>query len=1263
MSSYDRLGSSVAISADGNYAVVGAPYFDHGDATDAGKAYVFQRSGSGWTLVDELLASDAARNDEFGNAVDINGDGTYIVVGAYADDNGTGGTNLNRGALYVYQKNGSGWINEQKFVPPNLGDYFQFGTAVAISRDGNYLVGGAPNNNEQVGNGGMLYIYRRNSSSWTLVDKAWHADIAQNDNLGESLDMSDDGSYIIAGCKVHEEGGVDAGAAYVFKNDGTDNWLEEDQLLPNDGNFFDRFGNAVGISGEGTYAVVGAKDNDEISSDNGAAYVFKNNSGSWSLEQKLLTSNLDDFGQDFGYSVAINGPGDVILVGDRFDDVNSGFNTSNAGSVYVFSRNGSSWSEAAVMIAEDRSSGDYFGEAVDIADNYAMIGAPNVEGNSADNGAVYLTDNSCWEKDLLAYYPFNGNSNDESANNLHGTANGATLTSDRFGFAQSAYEFDGIDDFIDVPVLNNGSKLPSYTVSAWVNPYSIPQNEDRIYFYYNETSDGKIAMCINSDGLVQAFHHDGSTWRETRSYSVLNVNDWHHIAFVWDGQNLQLYINGTLEDGLAINTLEVSDIGASIGRQDYWYNFNLFNRGLFHGKIDDVKIYGRPLSYYEITLLQLDDVSKCGAIPTSEEVNFMENSNPYLNGSNLSNGDILTFPVAVYYITDDEGNLELSSLSERVRAEFEVANTFFSEAKVQFEIFFEAIFDDLTLVTYDGGKEGRQNYPYYPKMINIIFVDAITGYRGLSNFPDGVDIESVFPDDRIFLRYEVLGNQSTLPHELGHFFGLYHTHHETECAPFPELCEAEKVDECDNPCTSNCGFEGLDPWTTGDRCEDTPVDPRHLPEKDCQLEVFCAGSPFSTSLNNLMSYYDCSENGNGVFTMDQKERIYYYAETAREYIWNNQESPVITILSPGEGNYISSNLGSIHWWYGIDLDTEVDIYYRVNGGEWVLIEAGVPCQTGYNEYSWRYPVLPFDLDYANMEIKIADSFFPNVSALSRPFTVQSYTNNSFWNGDINVGPCCIVNQDCNEIEVTWNSNNVNGTYATIGYSYDAGITWNSVSSLNTGSYTLNLTKQSTEYFILAVIDNNANFDFSDGYSTLNCTSCISEPISLNISPIPPDTYQTTATITSAGTVESGAAVVFQAGTSITLQPGFHAQAGSDFHALIGECVPAAQNLLVQQPEEDPRLLPKGDVTLTVYPNPFRDETVIEYRLTEETEVELYLFSITGAQIRVLQPRQVLPRGVHRLVLSGAELEPGMWFVRMRAGEAVVTQRVVKVWEN
>src|SRR5690606_23197417 len=144
-----------------------------------------------------------------------------------------------------------------------------------------------------------------------------------------------------------------AGSAYIYYKNTT-GWTLQQKLVASDRGAGDYFGTVVAISGD--YIVIGAYNEDEDASgsntlsDAGSAYVFVRNGSTWSQQQKLVTSDRNS-GDYFGSSVAISG--DYIVVGARLEDEDaSGSNTlSNAGSAYVFIRSGSTWSQQQKLVA------------------------------------------------------------------------------------------------------------------------------------------------------------------------------------------------------------------------------------------------------------------------------------------------------------------------------------------------------------------------------------------------------------------------------------------------------------------------------------------------------------------------------------------------------------------------------------------------------------------------------------------------------------------------------------------------------------------------------------------------------------------------------------------------------------------------------------------------------------------------------------------------------------------------------------------------
>lgn len=202
--------------------------------------------------------------------------------------------------------------------------------------------------------------------------------------FGYSVDIS--GTYFIAGApfeSTDQSGGnplVDAGAVYVFERNQGGAWVEIQKLVPSDRTAGDQFGFSVAI--EGDQIVVGAPEEDHNESGNqfldgaGAVYVFERNpAGVWVEIDKLVAWDRD--AQDFfGYSVGISN--NRILSGaEREDhDASGGVYQPSAGSVYVFEKDiNGVWQSSQKLVASDRNTSDFFGSAVAICDSQIVIGA------------------------------------------------------------------------------------------------------------------------------------------------------------------------------------------------------------------------------------------------------------------------------------------------------------------------------------------------------------------------------------------------------------------------------------------------------------------------------------------------------------------------------------------------------------------------------------------------------------------------------------------------------------------------------------------------------------------------------------------------------------------------------------------------------------------------------------------------------------------------------------------------------------------------
>ncbi len=211
------------------------------------------------------------------------------------------------------------------------------------------------------------------------IAKLLASDRQADDDFGLSVAIS--GQCAVIGAPGEDTLGDDAGAAYVFRFNGTA-WVEEAKLLASDGAFGDSFGTSVAISED--YIVVGAVGGRTVSTQNtGAAYVFYYNGTSWSQQAKLNASDAAN-GGNFGCSIAMNS--DLAVIGSWGDDARG----LDAGAAYIFARAGTTWTQQQKLLASDGTADDSFGVAVALDGDYLIVGASGDDDYGNDSGAAYV---------------------------------------------------------------------------------------------------------------------------------------------------------------------------------------------------------------------------------------------------------------------------------------------------------------------------------------------------------------------------------------------------------------------------------------------------------------------------------------------------------------------------------------------------------------------------------------------------------------------------------------------------------------------------------------------------------------------------------------------------------------------------------------------------------------------------------------------------------------------------------------------------------
>jgi hypothetical protein len=248
---------------------------------------------------------------------------------------------------------------------------------------------------------------------------------------------------------------------------------------------------------------------------------------------------------------------------------------------------------------------------------------------------------------LVAYYPFNGNANDESVNNNDGTVYGATLTTDRFGNTDCAYYFDG-NSRIEVADNDNLDLANEFTISIFINQFS---------FFIR----GYRLVDKNTAGTTNGYTFDtwnGSTGNSMRLCAAGNckypsaphsLNAWHHLAVTFQDGVSTFYLDGAfVGTGIHNNTiLNSNNLPLYIGYCNNGNN-NICNGENFDGILDDICIYNRALNQYEINFLYTGyhQIESCPSFlitpnPAKDKIIIKTESDGQLSILNLSGQQII----------------------------------------------------------------------------------------------------------------------------------------------------------------------------------------------------------------------------------------------------------------------------------------------------------------------------------------------------------------------------------------------------------------------------------------------------------------------------------------------------------------------------------------------------------------------------------------------------------------------------------------------
>lgn len=396
---------------------------------NAGAVFSFERSTGVWSqtqkVVDTVAPSFrsnlfASSNSYFDSEVDISADGMTLAIGSPSEhyDKDNLNPEYRSGAVYIYKKISGVWQFSNMITPTgvnarNQEDYF----GASISLNANYLAVGAPYHGYDSSGAnysawsGAVFIYEWDGTTWDQVQKitATGVNSRHGENFGSSLKF--DGSLLAVGASGDSYNSVGAsyvqlaGAVFMYNLSGG-TWVLDEKIVATGVNarrMDNYFGKTIDLN-NGTM-IVGVSDHDyDENGDNnsdyaGAVFVYTDQSGTWTLQQKLVGVGVNgrvDY-DNFGESVSIDGDTIVVSSYNYYTDTGADANSS---SIFIFDRTASTWSLTQKINGESMpnfTNFDGFGSrGVSISGNYIAVGAPS---NTTDEnglntlssaGAIYV---------------------------------------------------------------------------------------------------------------------------------------------------------------------------------------------------------------------------------------------------------------------------------------------------------------------------------------------------------------------------------------------------------------------------------------------------------------------------------------------------------------------------------------------------------------------------------------------------------------------------------------------------------------------------------------------------------------------------------------------------------------------------------------------------------------------------------------------------------------------------------------------------------
>ncbi len=377
----DQSGINISFGLDldavANHAYVSADRYSHqGVRVGAVYQFTFDANNQSWNQETVIVPVAGQELGRFGRSFKV--DGSLMAVGAYNESNPNGSS----GAVYVFQESSPGqWVQLTRTSPDD--PILLYGYEVDMS--GVEVLVSAPDfQSTMAGPGRVFLLTLAPGPIWVQVDELVYPGIGE-EGLTAQLDQTASGLfYAVTGSPV--------GSVEVFQAVAGLDYEPFQTITLQPGNHDLNMGSDVDVYG--SHLVMGLNPTVLQSMSNAElAYVYERIGGDWLIQQRLSIPVTED---ELIEKVSVSLDADQLLVGIQYPP----FSTV-VGKALVFEKNTiDEWNQVAVLLAPDGFGGDGFAAAVKVSSDWAVVGAPNADGQTSQSGAAYLfhkDDNQMWQ--------------------------------------------------------------------------------------------------------------------------------------------------------------------------------------------------------------------------------------------------------------------------------------------------------------------------------------------------------------------------------------------------------------------------------------------------------------------------------------------------------------------------------------------------------------------------------------------------------------------------------------------------------------------------------------------------------------------------------------------------------------------------------------------------------------------------------------------------------------------------------------------------